>query len=82
MYAERKNIKLTGITIHLNHNRRELEDISGGKTKDDRMDEIQSQIHVDGDLDDTQRKRLLAIATRCWMHRALSPGIKIRTHAI
>ena len=81
MYAERKNIKLTGITIQLSHHRRDLKDISDGKTKDDRMDEIQCQVHADGDLDDAQRKRLLEIATRCWMHRALSPGVKIHTHA-
>ncbi len=82
MYAERKGLKLTDIAIHLSHNRRNLEELGRDETKDDRMDEIQSQIHVEGDLDEAQRKRLLEIATRCWMHRALSPGVKIRTLAI
>ncbi len=82
MYAERKGLKLTDIAIHLSHHRRNLEDFKGGETKNKRMDEIQSQIQLDGDLDDAQRKRLLEIAQRCWMHRALSPGIRIRTNTI
>ena len=35
-----------------------------------------------GDLDETQRKRLLEIATRCPVHRTLSSEIKIRTSAV
>ena len=43
------------------------------------LDQIHSEIHMEGDLDETQRKRLLEIATRCPVHRTLSSEIKIRT---
>jgi putative redox protein len=43
------------------------------------LDVINSEIHLKGDLDEVQRKRLLEIATRCPVHRTLSSEIKIRT---
>lgn len=82
MYAERKGFKLNNITIRLSHDRRDLEDCSDRETTEDKVDQIQSDIHLDGELDESQRKRLLEIATRCWMHRTLSPGVKIRTNAM
>ena len=46
------------------------------------LDEIRSEIHLEGDLDEDQRKRLLEIATRCPVHRTLSSEIQIRTTGI
>jgi putative redox protein len=43
------------------------------------LDVINSEIHLKGDLDKAQRKRLLEIATRCPVHRTLSSEIKIWT---
>jgi putative redox protein len=43
------------------------------------LDEILSEIHLEGDLDEAQRKRLSEIATLCPVHRTLSSEIKIRT---
>jgi putative redox protein len=43
------------------------------------LDEMRSEIHLEGDLDKAQRKRLLEIATLCPVHRTLSSEIKIRT---
>ena len=82
MYAERKGFTLTTITIRLSHDRRDLKDCSGCETTDDKVDEIQSNIHLDGEIDESQRNRLLEIATRCWMHRTLSSGVRIRTSTI
>jgi uncharacterized OsmC-like protein len=39
------------------------------------LDEIPSEIHLEGDLDEDQRKRLLEIATRCPVHRTLTSEI-------
>ena len=46
------------------------------------LDEVHSEIHLEGDLDKDQRKRLLEITTRCPVHRTLSSEIKIRTTEI
>ena len=43
------------------------------------LDEIQSEIHLTGDLDEAQRERLLEIAAKCPVHRTLTSEVKIRT---
>ena len=42
----------------------------GGKT----VDLITAHITVEGNLDDVQKERLLAISTRCPVHRTLEGG--------
>jgi putative redox protein len=81
MYAERKGWPLEGVEVRLRHNRIHAEDCADCETKKGRLDEIHSEIHVVGDLDATQRERLLEIATRCPVHRTLTSEIKIRTVA-
>jgi len=49
------------------------------ETEHGMLDEIESQILLEGSLDDTQRARLLEIATRCPVHRTLTSEVKIRT---
>lgn len=47
-----------------------------------RLDRIVREIHLDGDLDDTQRAALLAIADRCPVHRTLHSEIVVETDAV
>jgi putative redox protein len=79
MYAERKGLALHGVQMRLSHNRIHAKDCEDCETKEGMLDEIRSEIHLEGDLDEAQRKRLLEIATRCPVHRTLSSEIKIRT---
>ena len=46
------------------------------------LDETLSEIHLEGDLDETQRERLLEIATVFPGHRMLSSEIKIGTSEV
>ena len=82
MYAERKNLALRKVEIELSHQRIHAKDCEDCETKKGMLDEIRSEIHLEGDLDEDQRKRLLEIATRCPVHRTLSSEIKIRTTGI
>jgi len=82
MYAERKGLALHSVVIRLSHNRIHAKDCEDCETKEGMLDEIGSEIHMAGDLDEAQRKRLLEIATRCPVHRTLSSEIKIRTTAV
>ena len=79
MYAERKHLKLESVEVRLSHARIHGKDCEDCETKDVMLDEIQSRIRLEGDLDETARTRLLAIATRCPVHRTLSSEVKIRT---
>ena len=79
MYAERKGIALRSVEVRLSHTRIHAKDCEDCETQNTMLDEIQSQIHLEGDLDDAQRQRLMQIATRCPVHRTLTSEVKIRT---
>jgi putative redox protein len=70
MYAERKKIPLTGVSVELAHDRIEVE----GRGK---VDRISRTITLDGDLTAEQRSGLLAIAKKCPMYRTLQSDIRI-----
>ncbi len=82
MYAERKKINLVSVEVKLSHVRIHTKDCADCETKQGLLDEIRTEIHLAGDLDETQRKRLMEIATRCPVHRTLSSEIKIRTNEV
>ena len=79
MYAERKGLPLESVEVRLSHRRIHAKDCEDCETEEGMLDEIQSKVRVEGDLDETQRTRLLEIAARCPVHRTLSSEIKIRT---
>ena len=82
MYAERKEIALQRVEVRLSHERVHVQDCEECETKIVMLDEIQSQIHVTGNLNTAQRNRLLEIATRCPVHRTLSTTLKIRSELV
>jgi putative redox protein len=67
MYADRKRWPLTGVDVQLL-----LERIGD-------RDQIIRRIRLDGDLDDTQRTRLLDIAERTPVTRVIKHGLPIGT---
>ena len=82
MYAERKGLALESVEVRLSHARIHTKDCQDCDTELGLLDEIHSEIRLEGDLDETQRARLLEIATRCPIHRTLTSEIKIRTSGI
>ena len=82
MYAERKGFSLQSVEVRLSHERVHAKDCEDCATKDVMLDEIRSRIHLTGDLDETQRKRLLEIAARCPVHRTPSSEITIRSELV
>lgn len=70
MYAEIKKLPLTAISVELTHEKIEVE----GKGK---IDRIERNIALTGDLTAEQRTRLLEIANKCPMHRTLRSDIQI-----
>ena len=79
MYAERKSWPLEGVDVRLRHGKIHAEDCADCATEKGKIDEIRRVVALHGDLDDTQRERLLEIADRCPVHRTLTSETKIRT---
>ena len=68
LYAERKGWTLDRIETHVTR------DPGEGK-----INSIEVELLLGGDLDDERRQRLAEIAGRCPIHRTLTEGVKI-TH--
>ena len=80
LYAQRKQWPLETVTIRLDHRQvraSECDDCDSAPTA--RVDIIEAEIQFTGDLDETQRARLVEIADRCPVHRTLTSETKIRT---
>lgn len=77
MYARRKGWPLRDVTVHLNHDRVHAADCEDCEQPAARMDRIEREITLVGDLTGEQRARLLEIAARCPVHRTLTGQIEI-----
>jgi len=82
MYAERKKLPLKHIRVALRHRRIHLEDCAGCDTQDRRLEVIDREITLIGDLDAATRARLMEIADKCPVHRTLTSKLEIRTMAV
>jgi len=71
MYAERREIALTHVSVSLSHEKTTVDGVS--------RDRIERIITLEGALTDVQRQRLLEIANKCPVHRALSQSLIIES---
>ena len=79
MYARRKQWPLQHVTVHLRHSRVHAEDCAQCEATPKKLDRIEREIELRGELNDDQRTRLLSIAERCPVHVTLTSDIDIRT---
>jgi putative redox protein len=79
MYAARKGWPLERIRVTLRHSRIHAKDCADCETRSGFIDHIDRDIELAGDLDDTQRQRLLQIAQRCPVHQTLTSEVVIAT---
>jgi putative redox protein len=70
MYAEIKKLPLTGIHVELKHEKIDVEGVG-------KVDRIERNITLTGDLSPEQRSRMLEIANKCPVHRTLRSDIRI-----
>jgi putative redox protein len=79
MYADRKGWPLERVRVTLRHSRIHAKDCSDCETSVGFVDQIDRDIELTGDLDDTQRQRLLYMADRCPVHQTLKSEVHVTT---
>ncbi|MGO9020701.1 MAG: alpha/beta fold hydrolase [Syntrophobacteraceae bacterium] len=77
MYANLKKLPLDSITVRLRHEKVHAQDCQDCEDPKSKIDFIQREIELKGDLDLPTRQRLLEIANRCPVHRTLESGSRI-----
>ncbi len=81
MYARRKKWPLTHVSVDITHDKIHAADCEHCETEVGKIDQFRRVITLEGDLDDDQRSRLMAIADKCPVHRTLESEIEIVTEA-
>jgi len=79
MYADRKGIPLERATVTLRHNKIHAEDCADCETTVGKVDDIQIEIGIEGDLDEATRQRVAEIADMCPVHRTLHSEVHIES---
>ncbi len=79
MYANRKGWPLERVRVTLRHSRIHAEDCASCETDKGWIEQINREIELVGDLDDTQRQRLIHMAERCPVHQTLTSEVQIVT---
>ena len=79
MYADRKSWPLEEIVVRLTHAKIHASHCETCETAEGKVDRIEREIELIGDLTDEQRARLLEIADRCPVHRTLHSEILVET---
>ena len=79
MYADRKSWPLEEIIVRLTHAKIHASHCTSCETTEGKVDRIEREIELIGDLTGEQRARLLEIADRCPVHRTLHSEILVET---
>ena len=77
MYADRKKLPVDSIVVRLRHEKIHAEDCQDCEDPGSKIDFIEREIELNGDLDQPTRQRILEIANRCPVHRTLESRSRI-----
>ena len=77
LYADRKGWPLTGTVVRLRHQRIHAQDCKNCETQNGRIDRIERELHLEGNLEESQKQRLMDIAKRCPVAQTLESEVVI-----
>ena len=81
-YCRHKKIALESVSTTYDFSRVHADDCKDCDIPDRGViEKITSNVHITGDFDDAQRKRLAQIAERCPVHKTLAHGVAFEDHA-
>lgn len=83
MYAQRKNISLDSVSAQFSYDKIHADDCEF--CEDDAkgfVETVSTQIFIEGDFTDAERKRLGEIAQRCPVHKTMEKGITFTEQVI
>ncbi|CAN5624404.1 hypothetical protein BH24ACT22_BH24ACT22_05850 [soil metagenome] len=72
LYANRKDWPLDSVTVRLSHGKIYADDCENCETETGRIDRIEREIELEGDLSKEHREKLLQIADKCPVHQTLT----------
>ena len=81
LYADLKKIPLERVSVLLKHDKIHAVDCEECETKEGKIDRIDREIRLEGELSAEQRAKLFEIADKCPVHRTLHSEISIKTRA-
>jgi uncharacterized OsmC-like protein len=82
LYARRTKLPLESITVSLRHSRIYAKDCEECETKEGKLDRIDVEIALTGELTPEQRGKLMEMAGKCPVHRTLTSEINVRLHEV
>lgn len=77
MYARRKKLPLTHVSVDVTHDKVHAQDAIDNFVS--KADHFYRTIRLDGDLNDSQRQKLLEIADKCPVHKTLEKSSVVET---
>lgn len=79
MYADRKEWKIDDMYLELRHNKQHDEDCANCDDPKSKIDVIEKELIIKGDLSQEQLDKLLEISKKCPVHRTLEGDITIKS---
>ena len=81
-YCQFKKLPLESVSTTYDFDRVHVDDCKDCDIPDRGfIERITSNVHIDGNFDDAQRKRLAQIAERCPVHKTLAHGVEFEDNA-
>ncbi len=81
-YCQHKKIPLKSVSTTYDFSRVHADDCKDCDIPDKGfIEKITSNVHIEGDFDEAQRKRLAQIAQRCPVHKTLAHGVEFEDNA-
>jgi putative redox protein len=80
MYAKRKKWPVENVEVHINHNKDHCKDCETVENENSKIDIFERDLFIEGNLDDSQRKKLLEIANKCPVHKTLHADVEVITN--